>query len=85
MAVDNTWMFSKARTPLTLPLTDWNTLERISRILSLFVDATEFARGATYPTLSFQLPYYQFLQNALYELIESERPMEDDPDPTSTT
>jgi len=85
LAVDNTRKFSKARIPLTLSITDWNTLERVSRILSLFVDATEFASGATYPTLSSQLPYYQFLQNALHELIESERPMEDDPDPTSTT
>jgi len=85
LAVDNTRKFSKARTPLTLSLRDWDTLERVSRILSLFVDATEFASGSTYPTLSSQLPYYQFLQNALHELIESERPMQDDPDPISTT
>ena len=85
LAVDNTRKFSKAQTPLTLSLRDWDTLERVSRILSLFVDATEFASGSTYSTLSSQLPYYQFLQNALHELIESERPMEDDPDPTSTT
>jgi len=61
LAVDNTRKFSKARTPLTLSLRDWDTLERVSRILSLFVDATEFASGSTYPNLSSQLPYYQFL------------------------
>ena len=85
LAVDNTPKFSKARTPLTLSLRDWDTLECVSTILSLFVNATEFASGSTYPTLSSQLPYYQFLQNALHELIASERPMEDDPDHTSTT
>jgi len=85
LAVDNTRRFSKARTPLTLSLRDWDTLERVSRILSLFVDATEFASGSTYPTLSSQLPYYRFLQNALNELIESEQPIEDDPDSASTT
>lgn len=84
LAVDNSRKFSKARTPLTLSTTDWNTLERVSKILCLFVDPTKFAYGSTYPTLSSQLQYYQFLQNALHELIKSEPPMEDDPDPNST-
>ena len=44
----------------------------MEKVLALFVDATEFASGSTYPTLSSQLPYYQFLQNALHELIQNE-------------
>ena len=44
----------------------------MEKVLALFVDATEFASGSTYSTLSSQLPYYQFLQNALHELIQSE-------------
>jgi len=65
LAVDNSRKFSKARIPLTLSTTDWDTLERVSKILCLFVDATEFATGSTYPTLSSQLPYYHFLQKAV--------------------
>jgi len=84
LAIDNSWKFSKAQNPLMLALTDWNTLERISRILCVFVHTTEFASCATYPTLSSQLRYYRFRQNALYELIVREPPMEQDPDSTST-
>ena len=72
LAIDNSRKFSKARIPLTLSQGDWNILERVEKVLALFVDATEFASGSTYPTLSSQLPYYQFLQNALHELIQNE-------------
>ena len=76
LAIDNSQKFSKARIPLTLSHSDWKTLERFEKILSLFVDATEFASGSSYPTLSSQLPYYQYLQNSLHELIEKERERE---------
>ena len=85
LTIDNSRKFSKARVPLTLLPQDWDILERVEKILCLFVDATDFASGSTYPTLSSQLPYYQFLQNGLHELIENERPVEDDPDPHSAT
>src|SRR5437660_62464 len=34
---------------------------------------TKFASGSTYPTLTMQLPYYQFTQNKLHRLIQAER------------
>jgi len=71
LCVNYSGKFSKARIPLTLSTTVCDTLERVSKILCLFLDVTEFASGSTYPTLSSQLPDYQFLQNALHELIES--------------
>ena len=81
LAIDNSQKFSKARIPLTLSHSDWKTLERLEKILCLFVDATEFASGASYPTLSSQLPYYQYLQNSLHELIEKERERENNIEP----
>ena len=85
LTIDNSRKFSKARVPLPLLSQDWDILEGVEKILFLFVDATEFASGSTYPTLSSQLPYYQYLQNRLHELIENKRPVEDDPDPNSAT
>lgn len=83
LAIDNSRKFSKARVPLTLSHADWKTLESLEKILCLFVDATEFASGSSYPTLSSQLPYYQFLQNSLHELIARERDRENNQDPDS--
>jgi len=83
LAIDNSRKFSKARVPLTLSHADWKTLESLEKILCLFVDATEFARGSSYPTLSSQLPYYQFLQNSLHELIAREHDRENNQDPDS--
>ena len=73
LAIDNSRKFSKALIPLTLSQGDWHILEPVEEVLALVVDATEFASGSTYPTLSSQLLYYQFLQNALHELIQNER------------
>jgi len=83
LAIDNSRKFSKARVSLTLSHTDWKTLESLEKILCLFVDATEFASGSSYPTLSSQLPYYQILQNFLHELIARECDRENNQDPDS--
>ena len=67
LAFDSTRVFH--RTGLNLNAADWTILEKLKDILEVFVDATEFASGCTYPTLTMQLPYYQFIQNKLYRLI----------------
>ena len=73
LAINNSPKVSKARIPLTLPQGDLNILECVQKVLALLGHVTEFASGSTYPTLTSQLPYYQFLQNTLQELIQNDR------------
>ncbi|RPB29937.1 hypothetical protein L211DRAFT_873845 [Terfezia boudieri ATCC MYA-4762] len=40
---------------------DWNLLSRLQSILDIFVKATEYLSGSSYPTLSVQLPYFAVL------------------------
>ena len=61
------------RAALTLSRSDWIVLEKLKDILQVFVMGTKFASGSTYPTLTMQLPYYQFTQNRLHRLIQAER------------
>ena len=56
----------------TLNSSDWIVLTKLGDILQVFVLGTNFASGSTYPTLTMQLPYYQFTQNKLYRLIQAE-------------
>jgi len=61
------------RAKLTLNSSDWIVLAKLGDILQVFIQGTKFASGSTYPTLTMQLPYYQFIQNKLYRLIQGER------------
>ena len=61
------------RAQLTLNSSDWIVLAKLGDILQVFVLGTKFANGSTYPTLTIQLPYYQFTQNKLHQLIQAER------------
>ena len=61
------------RANLTLNGSDWIVLAKLGDILHVFIQGTKFASGSTYPTLTMQLPYYQFTQNKLYRLIQGER------------
>ena len=56
---------------LTLSRSDWIVLEKLKDILQVFVMGTRFASGSNYPTLTMQLPYYQFTQNRLHQLIQA--------------
>ena len=75
LTIDPTKIFR--RTSLRLTENDWSTLYRLEQILDVFVEATSFASASTYPTLTQQLPYYQFIQNKLHEIVEKERAMDD--------
>ena len=59
--------------PYTLIEDNWNLLEQLKQILSIFVKATETLSGSSYPTLSIQLPYYVVIAARLEKLIESFR------------
>ena len=61
------------RAQLTLNSSDWIVLAKLGDILQVFVLGTKFTSGSTYPTLTMQLPYYQFTQNKLHRLIQAER------------
>ena len=61
------------RANLTLNGSDWIVLAKLGDILHVYIQGTKFASGTTYPTLTMQLPYYQFTQNKLYRLIQGER------------
>ena len=61
------------RAQLTLNSSDWIVLAKLGDILQVFVLGTKFASGSTDPTLTMQLPYYQFTQNKLHRLIQAEQ------------
>lgn len=48
---------------------DWTLLRRLKSILSIFIKATEYLSGSSYPTLSVQLPYFIVLANRLEQSI----------------
>ena len=75
LMLDPTKIFHQAHLQLTE--TDWSTLFRLEQILDVFVKATTFASASTYPTLTQQLPYYQYIQNKLHELVQREHDAED--------
>ncbi|PUU80224.1 hypothetical protein B9Z19DRAFT_1063618 [Tuber borchii] len=85
LTINNSRKLCKARVLLTIAPQDWDILEFVENIFSFFVDATEFASGSINPRLSSQLPYYQFIQNTLNELIENKYPLEDNHNPNSAT
>ena len=60
------------RLQLTLNSSDWILFAKLGNILQVFVLGTKFASSPTYPTLTMQLPYYQFTQNKLHRLILAE-------------
>ena len=70
LTLDSSRTFQRAQ--LTLDGSDWIVLEKLKDILQVFVMGTKFASGSTYPTLTMQLPYYQFTQNKLHRLIQAE-------------
>ena len=39
---------------------EWTLIQRLKDILDIFIKATDHISGSTYPTLSIQLPYWQF-------------------------
>ena len=61
------------RAQRTLNSSDWIVLAKLGDILHVFVLGTKFASGSTYPTLTIQLPCYQYTQNKLHRLIQAER------------
>ena len=71
LTFDSSRAFQRAQ--LTLDMSDWIVLEKLKDILQVFVMGTKFASASTYPTLTMQLPYYQFMQNKLHRLIQAER------------
>ena len=71
LTFDSSRAFQRAQ--LTLDMSDWIVLEKLQDILQVFVMGTKFASASTYPTLTMQLPYYQFMQNKLHRLIQAER------------
>ena len=75
LMLDPTTIFHQAHFQLTE--TDWSTLIRLEQILDVFVEATTFASSSTYPTLTQQLLYYQYIQNKLHELVQREHDTKD--------
>ena len=71
LTFDSSHAFQRAN--LTLNSSDWIVLAKLGDILHVFIQGTKFASGSTYPTLTMQLPYYQFTQNKPYRLIQGER------------
>ena len=54
--------------PLCLTTDDWKLLECLKTIIEMFVKATQYLSGSTYPTLSSQLPYFSVLATRLETL-----------------
>jgi len=59
--------------PLILSSEDWKVLEHLKTIMEIFVKATQYLSGSTYPTLSSQLPYFNVLATQL-EILADELP-----------
>lgn len=62
--------------PLILSSEDWKVLERLKTIMEIFVKATQYLPGSTYPTLSSQLPYFSVLATRLETLADELRQSE---------
>ena len=58
---------------LSLDSHDWYWLERLGEVLEVFVEATHFLSGESYPTLFTQYPYYALLTKKLDEIVRVER------------
>ena len=71
LLLDSSRLFSRAG--LTLVVDDWFILEKLRVILGVFNTATKFENQSTYQTLTMQLPYYQYVEKKLRELIQEER------------
>lgn len=56
-----------------LSSTDWDLLDRLKEVLSIFVVATTHISATQYPTRQFQLPYYTILLRDLYIFKDEEK------------
>jgi hypothetical protein len=65
-------MFDAALSPFGLDDQEWDLLERVFKVLGIFVAPTTHLSGSKYPTLHLQLPYYSMLLASLGKLSESE-------------
>lgn len=72
-ALDRLIAFEKKLGPAGFKLTpeDWDLIERLVAILSIFVKVTKKVSAIKYPTLYFQLPFFTYLLRQLNEIIDS--------------
>jgi hypothetical protein len=64
--------FDAALSPFSLNDEEWKLLDRILKVLEIFLSPTLHLSGSKYPTLHLQLPYYSMLLASLHKLSASE-------------